>query len=174
MDVFLQALLIFVLRVVGISVGTLGTILTIQGRKLPAILAGSLSTLVYVLAIGQVVTNLSNLWNIAAYVVGFGVGTWVGIILEGRLALGHAAVQVISIERGEEVADALRKAGFGATQFLGRGRESTVGIVEAIVPRKNVPVVIELAEQIDGRAIVTVSEAKTVQRGYWRPNRGRG
>ena len=174
MDVVWQALFIFVLRVVGISISTVGTIFTIQGRKLPAILTGSLNTLVYVVAISQVVNNLSNLWNVAAYVIGFGVGTWVGMVLEGRIALGHAAVQIISIERGEEVADVLRKAGFGVTQLHGQGRETTVGIVETIVPRKNVPAVIELAEQIDGRVIVTVSEAKTVQRGYWRLDQGRG
>ena len=75
MDIFMRALFIFALRVVGISVSTLATILTVQGRKLPAILAGSLSSLVYVLAIAQVVTDLGNVWNVAAYVIGFGTGT---------------------------------------------------------------------------------------------------
>jgi len=173
LDIILRVLLIFVLRVVGISISTLGTILTVQGRRLPAILAGSLSSLVYVVAIGQVVNNLDDLWNVAAYVVGFGVGTWVGMILEGRIALGHAAVRVISIERGESVAEVLREAGCGVTQLYGQGRENTVSIVEAIVPRRNVSAVIELAEQVDGQAIVAVSEAKAVQRGYWKLDRGR-
>jgi uncharacterized protein YebE (UPF0316 family) len=173
MGIFLQASLIFVLRVVGITVSTLATILTVQGRKLPAILAGSLSALVYVLALGQVVANLGNPWNVAAYVVGFGVGTWVGMVLEQRIALGFAAVQVISTRHSEDVAAALREAGFGATELYGRGQESLVGIVEVIVPRKSVPVVIGMAEEVDERAIVTVSEARTVQRGYWRPDRRR-
>ncbi|HIE39226.1 MAG TPA: DUF2179 domain-containing protein [Anaerolineales bacterium] len=173
MDIFLQALLIFILRLIGISVSTLGTILTVQGRRGPAILTGSLSTLVYILAIGQVVTNLSNVWNLAAYVAGYGVGTWVGMALEQRIALGYAEVRIISTQRGDAVAAALRRAGFGATELYGRGRESPVGIVEAIVPRKSVPAVIRLAEEVDERAIVAVSEARTVQRGYWRPNRKR-
>jgi len=170
----LNALFIFVLRVVGIAVSTLATILTVQGRRLPAILTGSLSALVYVVAIGKVVTNLDNVWNIAAYVVGFSVGTWVGMVLEGRIALGYAAVRIISTERGEQVAAALREAGYGVTQLYGRGRERSVHIVEAIVPRKSVPAVIRLAEGVDERAVVAVSEARTVQRGYWpRPNRHR-
>jgi uncharacterized protein YebE (UPF0316 family) len=168
--VVLQALLIFVLRVVGISIGTLRTILIVRGRRLPAILAGSLNTLLHVVAIGQVVGNLGNVWIIAAYTIGFGVGTWVGMILEGRIALGHATVQTISIERSEAVAAALRGEGYGVTRFFGQGREYAVGIVEAIVPRKRVPDVIELAERIDDRAIVTVCEAKTVHRGYWDPD----
>lgn len=173
MEVFLQALLIFVLRVIGIAVSTLGTILTVQGRKLPAILAGSLGALVYVVAIGKVVTNLSNVWNVAAYVAGFGAGTWVGMLLEQRMALGYAEVRVISTMRGNRVAERLREAGFGATELYGQGRESAVSIVETLVPRKSVPTVIRLTEEADGQAIVTVSEARTVQRGYWKPDRRR-
>ena len=173
MNLFLQAAFIFILRVIGISVSTLSTILTVQGRKLPAILTGSLSALVYVLAIGQVVSNLSNVWNIAAYVVGFGAGTWVGMLLEQRMALGYAAVRIISSEQGDAVARALREGGFGAKELYGRGRESPVEIVEAIVPRKSVPDVIRLAEEADERVIVAVSEARTVQRGYWSPDRRR-
>lgn len=164
----LQALLIFVLRVVGIAISTLSTLLTVQGRKLPAILAGSLSALVYVLAIGQVVSNLSNMWNIVAYVAGFGVGTWIGMKLEARIALGYAAVRIISIERSEAVAESLREAGFGVTQMYGYGREHLVGVIEIVVPRKEVGEVTRLAEESDEEAIVIVSEAKAVQRGYWR------
>jgi uncharacterized protein YebE (UPF0316 family) len=169
MTVFLQALLIFSLRAVGISVHTLGMILTVQGRRLPAILAGSLNALLYVVALGQVVANLNNVANVAAYVCGFGAGTWIGMLLENRIALGFADVHIISTERCEAVAAALREAGFGATQMHGQGREKPVGIVHAIVPRKNVSTVVCIAEEVDAGAIVSVSEAKTVQRGYWRP-----
>lgn len=173
MDIFLAALFIFALRVVGIAIGTLATILTVQGRRLPAILAGSLGSLVYVVAIGQVITNLGNVWNIAAYVAGFGVGTWVGMALEQRMALGYAEVRIISPQRGDAVAAALRGAGFGATELYGRGQESPVGIVETLVPRRNVTDILRLAEEVDSNAITTVSEARTVQRGYWKPDRRR-
>ena len=125
------------------------------------------------MAIGKVVTNLSNWWNISAYVAGFAAGTWVGMALEARMALGFADVRVISTSQGEAVAAALRKAGFGATEVYGRGHKSPVVIVEAIVPRKSVPTIIRLAEGVDERAIVAVSEARTVQRGYWKPDRRR-
>ncbi|MBN1953846.1 MAG: DUF2179 domain-containing protein [Anaerolineae bacterium] len=173
MDIVIQALLILVLRIFGIAISTLGTILTVQGRKLPAILTGSLSALVYILAIAQVVNHMDNLWYVSAYVAGYGLGTWVGMILEERLALGYAEVRIISINDGETVAAALRKAGFGVTEIYGRGQESPVGIIEAIVPRKRVSDAVRLAEKADERAMVTVYEARTVQRGYLRPDRRR-
>lgn len=167
----LQALLILVLRVVGISSSTLGTILTVQGRKLPAILVGSFSAFVYVVAIAQVVTNLRNIPNVVAYVAGYGLGTWVGMLLEQRIALGFSDVRVISVERGAAVATTLREAGFGVTELYGHGQASPVGVVEAIVPRKSVPQVLRLVEEVDTQAVVAVSEARTVQRGYWNPDR---
>ena len=173
MNIFLEALLIFALRVLGISIGTLATLMTVQGRKFYAVATGFISTLVYVVAIGKVVANLSNVWNILAYCGGFAVGRLVGMAWEQRLALGFTEVRIISTEKGAELADALRQAGFGATELYGHGRESAVSIVEAIVPRKNVDAVLGIAKSVDEKAIVTVTEARTVRRGYWRPTNRR-
>jgi uncharacterized protein YebE (UPF0316 family) len=169
LNIFWEAALIFGLRVLGIAVSTMATIMTVQGRKVPAVAAGFVSALVYVLAIGKVVSNMNNVWNIMAYSGGFAVGTLIGMAWEQRLALGFTEVRIISTEKGAELADALRQAGFGATELYGHGRESAVSIVEAIVPRKNVEAVLGIAKSADEKAIVTVTEARTVRRGYWRP-----
>jgi len=169
-DVFLEALLIFVLRVLGIAVGTLSTLMTVQGRKFYAVATGFISALVYVVAIGKVVANLNNIWNILAYCGGFAVGTLVGMAWEQRLALGFAEVRAISTEKSAALAEALRQAGFGVTEYYGRGRETVVGTIEVIVPRKNVDTVLKIARSVDENAIVSVTEARTVRRGYWKPD----
>ena len=170
MNVFLEALLIFALRVVGITVSTLSTLMTVQGRKFYAVATGFISALVYVIAIGKVVANLHNVWNILAYCTGFAVGTLVGMVWEERLAMGFAEVRFISSEKGDSVAEALRQAGFGVTELYGHGRERAVGIVEAIVPRKSVETILEIAKAVDEKAIVTVTGASIVRHGYWRPD----
>jgi len=169
-NIFLEALLIFALRVIGITIGTIATIMTVQGRKAPAMLAGFFSALVYVVAIGKVVTNLGNVSNILAYCGGFAVGTLIGMVWEQRLAMGFAEVRVISTEKSTAIAEALRQAGFGVTEYYGRGRENIVGVVEAIIPRKSVDAVMSVAKSVDAKAIVTVTEARMVRRGYWKPN----
>lgn len=173
MNIFWEAALIFGLRVLGIAVSTVATIMTVQGRRVPAVAAGFVSALVYVVAIGKVVSNMDNIWNIMAYSGGFAVGTLIGMAWEQRLALGFTEVRIISTEKGAELADALRQAGFGATELYGHGRESAVSIVEAIVPRKNVDAVLGITKSADEKAIVTVTEARTVRRGYWRPTNRR-
>ncbi len=167
----LEALLIFGLRVLGIAISTLSTLMTVQGRKLYAVGAGFFSSLVYVLAIGMVVTNLENVWNILAYAGGFAGGTLVGMMLEQRLAMGFAEVRFISAEDGHELADALREAGFGVTEIIGYGREKVVEVVAVLCPRKEVRSVLEIGQRIDRDAIATVTEQRSVARGYWAPER---
>jgi len=169
-SILLEALLIFALRVLGIALSTIATLMTVQGRKFYATLANFFSALVYILAIGRVVTNLDNVWNILAYCCGVAAGTLIGMLWEQRMALGFAEVRFICPQKSDAVAEALREAGFGVTELYGHGRENHVGIVEAIVPRKNVDEILRVAKSVDEDAIVTVTEARTVQRAYWKPS----
>ena len=167
MNPVLEALLIFALRLLGLTIGTLATLMTVQGRRFYAVVTNSLSALVYVVAIGRVVANLNNVWNILAYCLGVAAGTLVGMLWEQRMALGFAEVRFICAGTGDELAEKLREAGFGVTELYGHGRENAVGIVQAIVPRKNVDAVLAVGKSVDENAIVTVTEARIVRHAYW-------
>ena len=159
--------MIFGLRVLGIAISTLSTLMTVQGRKLYAVAAGFISALVYVIAIGKVVTNLGNVWNIIAYSAGYAGGTLLGMLLDQRLALGFAEVRFISTDDGRGLADTLREAGFGVTELQGHGRDQTVEVIGVLIPRKEVNNVLKIAKSVDDDAIVMVTEPRIVQRGYW-------
>jgi uncharacterized protein YebE (UPF0316 family) len=169
MNVLLEAVLIFGLRVLGISLGTLSTLMTVQGRRFYAALSNFFTALVYIFAIGRVVANLDNMWNILAYCSGVAVGTLVGMVWNERMALGFAEVRFISTQKGDALAEALRQAGFGVTELYGHGRERSVGIVEALVPRRNVNDLLKIARSVDALAVTMVTDARVAQRGYWRP-----
>ncbi len=114
------------------------------------------------------VNNLSNVWNLLGYSLGFAVGTLVGMWLEERMALGYASVRIVSKYRGHALADAIRGAGYGATVEWGEGRNGAVGLVVATVRRKEVDSVCALADKVDPSAFVTVEETRTIRRGYMR------
>jgi len=92
---------------------------------------------------------VGNVWNILAYCGGFAVGTLIGMAWEQRLALGFAEVRAISTEKSADLAEALRQAGFGVTEYYGYGRENAVGVVEVIIPRKSVDAVLGIARSVD-------------------------
>lgn len=160
--------IIFVLRVIGVTLATIRVLIMTRGKKLVAASIGFFEVLVYALAIGQVVNNLSNVWNLMGYSFGFSVGTLVGMWLEERLALGYASVRIVSKYKGHAVADAVRGAGYGATVEWGQGRSGAVGLVVATVRRREVEAVCALADQVDPSAFVTVEETRTIRRGYMR------
>jgi len=167
-EVLWGVFLVFVLRVIGVTLATVRVLIMTRGRKLSAASIGFFEVMVYALAIGYVVNNLSNVWNLLGYSLGFAVGTLVGMWLEERMALGYASVRIVSKYRGHALADAIRDAGYGATVEWGEGRDGAVGLVVATVRRKEVDSVCALADQVDPSAFVTVEETRTIRRGYMR------
>ncbi|UCH24560.1 MAG: DUF2179 domain-containing protein [Trueperaceae bacterium] len=159
-------LLIFAMRVIDVSLGTLRMIFIVRGLRLRAALISFFEVTIWVLAVSQVITNLGHLWNLLGYSSGFAMGTLVGIWLEGKLALGQVDVRIFSTTKGKDIAEGLRQAGFGVTELHGSGRSGEVDVVATVVPRRSTQQIVKLASAIDGRSFITVDDMKEVRRGY--------
>lgn len=162
----LGGLLIFGLRLIDVSMGTVRMLMVVRGRKFLAALIGFFEVMIFLLAISKVVREVGNFWNVLGYCGGFATGTIVGMTLEQRLALGFSVVRIISKTRWLEITQALRQESFGATQVIGEGKDGPVGIIYSIVRRRQVPAVVALCERLDPQAFITVEEAGRVYRGY--------
>ncbi len=160
------ALFIFVLRVIGVALSTVRVLVKMRGQKLLSMVMGFFEVLVYVIAIGQVVNNLENVWNILGYCLGFSAGTLIGMWLDERFVRGFASVRIVSRYKAQRLGDSIREAGYGATVAWGSGQRGSVGIVTATVLRQEVPAVCRVADEVDPEAFVTVEEARAVRRGY--------
>lgn len=160
------ALFIFVLRVIGVALSTVRVLVMMRGQKLLSMIMGFFEVFVYVIAIGQVVSNLSNVWNILGYCLGFSAGTLIGMWMDERFILGFANVRIVSRYKAQRLGDRIREEGYGATIAWGSGQRGSVGIVTATVRRQEVATVCRLAEDVDPDAFVTVEEARAVRRGY--------
>jgi uncharacterized protein YebE (UPF0316 family) len=163
-----QAILIFALRVTDVSMGTVRTVMIVRGQRGWAAMIGFVEVTIWVLAISQVLSNLDSVINVIFYSGGFATGTLLGTYVGDRLALGHADMHIVSIKKGVEVADHLRRAGFGATLLHASGQSGPVGLVNITAPQKHVQEVMRLVNEIDATAFVTVEEARSVVRGYQR------
>ncbi len=172
-NIIYVALAIFGLRVIGSAITTVRTLLVMRGQRWVSAGLGFVEALIFALTIGAVVQNLSNIWNLTAYCLGFAAGQFVGMWLEDRLALGFASLRIVSRSRSRAVASAIREAGFGATEDHGDGRQGTVGIITVTVRRKEIEAVNKIVETIDSTAFVTIEEARALRRGYLRIGGGR-
>src|SRR4051794_5677161 len=108
-------LLIFLAEVCVVTLGTVRIISVSRGRKLLAPLLGFFEVAIWLFAIGQVMKNLGDLGCNLAFAGGFTLGNFLGILLEGRLALGTLLVRIITPRDTARLAEGLRAAGYGVT-----------------------------------------------------------
>ncbi len=167
-EAWLYAGLIFVLRVLDMSLDTLRVLVVMRGRKGIAWVLGFFQALIFVLAIGSVLRDLDNLLNILGYAAGFATGNVIGILLEERLAIGHVHLSIVSSRWGNAIADRLRSDGYAVTEVPARGRDGTVTMLSCSVLRKNLVNVHKTVSEIDNGAFITSEDVRPVRRGFWR------
>lgn len=167
------ALLIFLLRIVDVSIGTVRVIYTIRGHRAVAASLGFIESLVWIYAISRLVATVGQSpVHMLAWAIGFSTGTALGITLEQWIASGSALLRIISLEKSTEVLARLREIGFGVTAIQGEGRRGPVLILFVLSPRKRVKGVIQEIETIDPDAFMTVEPVSHSLGGYLPENMG--
>ncbi len=168
MEVILAAGGIFVLRVIGNMITTLRTVMLVRGQKIQSSILAILESLIFVVTLGSVVSKLDDIPNLTAYVMGYAIGGYLGLVIEGRLIQKFIAIQAISPQYAHDIAEAIRAAGFGATESWGMGGGGQVGSVTAVVGHHQVKTVVRIVEQIDPAAFMMMEELRGIQQGYFR------
>jgi uncharacterized protein YebE (UPF0316 family) len=165
-NIYLAFVLVFLLRVTDVSLGTIRTVYILQGRRIRAAVIGFFEVLIWIFVISQVVASISNWMLMIGYAGGFATGTYVGLWLENRFAIGYAQLRIISRSFGEQIAAALWAENFGATVVHGHGRFGGVDLVFSIVPRRYINKCVQIASGIDSDSFVSVSDSRYLFRGY--------
>jgi len=153
------AVLIMFMRICDVSIGTMRTILVVQGRKYLAGLAGTIEVLIWVFAIRYIFQNLDQIQNLFGYAIGFGIGNILGITMEQKIGLGYAQINIISRFASSKIAEALRNEKYGVTVLPAQGVSGEVSILVSIAPRKNQRKIISLIESIDKSAFITIQHS---------------
>ena len=159
-------LLIFIARILDVSIGTIRIIMVSKGSKILAPILGFFEVIIWLLAISQVMQHLSNIACFIAYGFGFAMGNYVGIVIEEKIALGLQAVRFITKDTVDVLTMALRDEGYGATVIEATGGKGKVNIIFSIVPRKNIDDVLILAREIDPNVFVSIQDIRSVKSGF--------
>ncbi|WP_040428334.1 DUF2179 domain-containing protein [Acetivibrio cellulolyticus] len=161
-------LLIFSSRIVDVTIGTIRIIFVSRGKKNLAPLLGFFEVLVWITAISQIMKHLDNIVCYFAYAGGFAAGTFVGMMLEEKLAIGMLVVRVILVKYNDELREHLYKAGFGVTVIDAQGANGDVKIVYTIIKRKDLNEVLGIITKSNPKAFYSIEDARTVNQGVFR------
>lgn len=168
MELILGYALIFLARVVDVTLSTIRTLMVVQGRKVQAAIIGFFEVGIYVTALGKVVSGLDNPFNLLAYCAGFACGNYVGITIENKIALGNLSAQIIlKTAENHDLVDKLRKSGFGVTIIQGVGINGPKEVLNIALNRKDLNKLRKTINEFEKDAFVTVNSINPISGGYF-------
>jgi len=165
--------LIFCARIGDVSLDTIRIIYVNRGRKFVAPLLGVAQVLIWITAVSQVL-NRQNPACVLGYAMGFGMGNFVGMIIEEKVAAGLLAVRIITAKDSEALVAALRGKGFGVTKLDGWGAEGPVNVIFVVIRRWHQATVAEMIRRITPGAFYSVEEVRAVSGGVYPADKGGG
>ena len=154
-------LLIFFARVCDVSLGTLRGVFASKGFKQIVPFIGFFEVLIWLLAIGQIFQNLNgNFVFYLAWAAGFAAGSYLGLTIEEKLAIGIQVVRIITNQDSEALIEALKNENYGITVIDGKGARGSVKIIFTIVPRKSVKNVVRILDLHNPSSFYSVEDVK--------------
>ncbi|NHJ25254.1 MAG: DUF2179 domain-containing protein [Candidatus Lokiarchaeota archaeon] len=158
-------ILIFSFRVVDVALGTLRIVFISQGRKKLAPLVGFFEMLIWLFAMGQIFSNLTNIIYYIAYASGFAMGNYTGLILESKISLGLLSLHLIVRENHEELVKTLKAQGYGLTTLTAEGLKTSVKLVILVIKRKNLAKILDIIKNVTPNAFMSIENVKSVKGG---------
>jgi len=169
---FVLPALIFCARITDVSMGTVRVIFVSRGLKYLAPVVGFFEILIWLLAIGQIMKNLSNPVCYIAYAGGFAMGNFVGICIAEKLSLGIALIRVVTTRDALPLVEHLKAENYGVTSVDGHGTSGQVKVVFTIVPRREVYSVVGLIKKFNPQAFYSIEEVGFVEKGVFPLRKG--
>lgn len=167
-EVLMGGFVIFLLRLVDMCLDTLRMLFVVRGQRVIVWILGVITSIIYIVAISNVLSGANHPFTILCYGVGYATGNVLGMRIEERLAIGYRQVNVVSQTKGKEIAAALRDRGYGVTELVGQGMNGTVDVISTSVKRKQSKDVRKIIHSIDENAFITEDDFNPVSAGTWR------
>ncbi|SET39000.1 Uncharacterized protein YebE, UPF0316 family [Natronincola peptidivorans] len=167
MELVLGYLFIYFAKVSDVTLATVRMIMVVKGRRIQAALIGFVEIIIFILAIGKVLADLDNPFNVIAYALGFATGNYMGIYVEEKMALGSIIAQVITQGGSVSLVERFREEGFGVTVVESYGREGMQHLLNITMQRKNLGKFYQILDEHDKKAFVTVTDARAIKGGYF-------
>lgn len=163
----INALTIFILQLIYVPLLTLRTTFVVKGKKAQASLFAFLEAIIYIVSLGIVFSDLSNFLNIGAYILGYGIGIYIGGVIEEKLAIGYRTTHVNLTNYNEDLINTLRNLKFGVTTYTGEGinKEKRYRL-EIVSHRSRESEVISIIQSMEKNAFIVSYEPTQFKGGY--------
>lgn len=169
-DVFkwvILPLLIFLARTTDVSLGTLRNVFINKGFRRIVPFIAFFEVLIWLISITQIMNNLKSPLCYIAFAGGFAMGTYVGLLIEKRLALGMQVLRIITAQDSKELVRALSEANVGVTVVDAHGAKGPVKIIFTIIKQKDLPEITAIINKYQPNAFYSLEDVKHANQGVF-------
>lgn len=159
--------LIFIARMSDVTLGTLRNVFISKGFRNIVPLIGFFEVLIWLISIRQIMHHLDNPLCYIGFAGGFAAGTYVGMLIEGRLALGLQVIRIITHQNSEGLIQALKAENIGITILDGQGAKGPVKIVFTIVKRKDIDTIKGIIQTFNPSAFYSIEDIRLANQGVF-------
>lgn len=159
--------IVFFARIADVTLGTMRIIFTSRGKRNIAPFLGFVEVLIWIVVVSQIVKSVTSITAYIGYAAGFAMGTYVGMKIEERLAMGTVVLRIILAQGGEEMAKHLRDSGYGVTVVNGEGSTGPVKLLYTIIKRKDMGEVSKIIHAMNPKAFFSVEEVRFAESGIF-------
>ncbi len=158
-------ILIFLARICDVSLGTVRTIVTVQGRGVVAFFLAIFEILIWITVITTVVQKVNEQPILALfYALGYATGNLVGIAVERKIALGFMVLRVFTRSAGRALTERLREMGQPVTVFRGEGMRGPVDELYIACRRRDLKQILAIVNAEDPESFYLTEMARDVCR----------
>lgn len=165
-NILLTGLFVFFARICDVSLGTLRTIVTVQGKAVTAFCLAVVEIFIWITVAGTVISQIHDSPLLGVfYAFGYATGNVIGILVERKLAFGLIIFKVFTSRLETGLTDALRKKGQPVTVFRGEGMNGPVSELYIACKRKQLKWILPLVVKMDPGAFYIIEQAREMRKG---------
>ena len=152
--------MIFVARILDVSIGTIRVLFISRGLKVVAPILGFVEVSIWLVAIRNILLHVDGVLGVIAYAGGFAAGTLIGMFIDDRLNVGKVMLRVITRKNRSEMVALLKSQCNKVTWTSGKGKNGKVVIIFAIVDKKRLKHIVKNIKGVNPKAFYTIEEVK--------------
>ena len=159
LTIFITFWLIVLARIIDVSLDTIRMVSVVQGRRVFAAVLGFFQAVVFICAVAKVLLNMNQPVYALAYGLGFAMGTYLGMVIEQRLAFGKQLVFLLT-PKAPQLAEVLRATNYRVAELSGRTQDGDLTILSVEIARREAQKLIRLASAVDEQCVVIVHDIR--------------
>ena len=161
-------LLIFVVKLIEVSMAVVRIVLITKGEKFKGAVIGFFEVIIWVIVAATVITDIANdPFKVVVYALAFAIGNYVGSMIEKKMALGTVKIEaIVKKVHGKKLSGELRGMGFAVTAVDAYGRDDRKEVLFLHVPRRRVGETIQVIKSFQKDVVITVNDIRPIYGGH--------